>query len=405
MSFLNKIKTKGIKQIIGATIPYYIQCAFEPIIKNITLKIYKNKPLQDIIVIESHNDFDSNGGAFYEYLLKEGFNKKYKIVWFLRNKSPSNLPENVIGVRYNRLSFKRWYYQYTAKYIVCGHLFIECLREGQKSYYTTHGAMALKNTKGKVTMPEGVTYILCPSEFLAPIQADLTLMHYPNDKQIYVGYPCHDILYGKATGDLSKITNVKFRKSILWMPTFRKNSENRCDSEGTQPLGIPILSTLEEFEELNDNLRSKDILLIIKIHPMQDISTIRITDMSNVVVLDAKKVKKLNVDNYRLMKDTDALISDYSSSGTDYFHMNKPIAYSLDDKEDYKLGFIVNDPTIFMPGNKIYTISDLYDFIDDIDKGLDRYRQEREEVFGKFFQYHDGESCKRLAQHMGITNY
>ena len=400
-TIITKIKEKGVRHIIEVTIPYYIQYAFEPLLKKVIMKLYINKPLQNIIIIESHNDFDSNGGAFYEYLLKNGYTKKYKIVWFLRNKCPHKLPNNVIGIRYNRLNWKRWYYQCIAKYIICGHLFIECCREGQKSYYTTHGAMALKNTKGKTTMPDGVTYILCPSEFLAPIQADLTMMPFPNDKQIYVGYPCHDILYNKGKGDLQKITNRKFKKVILWMPTFRQNSENRTDSEKVQPLGIPLVSTYEEYVRLNCRLMDKGILLIIKIHPMQDIRKIRAADLSNIIILNATKVKKLGVDNYKLMKDTDALITDYSSSGTDYFHMNKPLAYTLDDKDDYRLGFIVDDPTTLMPGNKIYTINDLYSFIEDIDSGLDIFREEREKVFEKFFKFHDGKSCKRLAKHMG----
>lgn len=63
-------------------------------------------PLQDVIILESHNDFDSNGGAFYDYLIENGYNKKYKIVWFLRNKCPQHLPENVEGYRYNRVSIK-----------------------------------------------------------------------------------------------------------------------------------------------------------------------------------------------------------------------------------------------------------------------------------------------------------
>lgn len=398
----SKLKKKGFKHIINTTIPYYIQRLFEPIIKYVILKIHLSRPLKNLIIIESHNDFDSNGGAFYEYLLKNHYNKKYRIVWFLRNKCPKGLPENVVGVRYNRLSVRRWYYHARAKYIICGHLFIECLRDDQKSYYTTHGAMALKNTKGKVTIPAGVTYILCPSEFLAPIQADLTLMPFPNNKQIILGYPCHDILYNDIKGDLGKITSNKYKKVILWMPTFRKNDSDREDSEREQPLGIPILSTFHDYAKLNKNLKDKGILLIIKIHPMQDIKLISIKDMSNIKVLDANRVKKLGVDNYRLMKDTDALISDYSSSGTDYFHMNKPIAYTLDDKDDYKLGFIVDDPLTLMPGNKIYTTNDLYEFIEEIDSGVDKYQAQRKEVFDKFFKYHDGDSCKRLVEHMGI---
>lgn len=52
--------------------------------------LYKRKKLLDVIIIESHNDFDSNGGAFYDYLIKNNFNAKYKIVWLLKNKKYLN---------------------------------------------------------------------------------------------------------------------------------------------------------------------------------------------------------------------------------------------------------------------------------------------------------------------------
>ena len=42
--------------------------------------IYKHKPLKNFIIIESHNDFDCNGGALYNYLLKNEYDKKYRTV-------------------------------------------------------------------------------------------------------------------------------------------------------------------------------------------------------------------------------------------------------------------------------------------------------------------------------------
>ena len=306
------------------------------------------------------------------------------------------------GYRYDRPSIKRAYYHCVAKYIVCGHYYIETLRDGQKSYFTTHGAMALKNTKGRVTVPSGITYVLCPSDFLAPIQADLMLMPFPNNKQIMIGYPCYDVLYQSKRGDLSKITNQHYYKVIIWMPTFRKGQGDRNDSDRELSMGIPIIANEDEYEELNKKLVVSNILLIIKIHPMQDLSKIKVKSLSNIIVIDGNSVKELGVDNYRLMKDTDAMISDYSSSGIDYLHMDKPIAYTLDDKDDYKIGFIVDDPITLMAGHKLYNISDLYRFIENVSDGLDPYREERIKILDKFFKFHDGHNCERLARHMGI---
>ncbi len=135
------------------------------------------------------------------------------------------------------------------------------------------------------------------------------------------------------------------------MPTFRKSVDfNRIDSDNELPLGIPIIKDIESCKKLNDFLRLNNAFLIVKIHPMQDLTTVKIRDMSNILVLDANTVKQQGVDNYRLMKDVDALISDYSSAAYDFMHADKPIAFTLDDAEDYKLGFLFENPLNYMPG-------------------------------------------------------
>lgn len=101
---------------------------------------------------------------------------------------------------------------------------------------------------------------------------------------------------------------------------------------------------------------------------MQDLNQIKLHSYSNIIVLDGNKVKELDVDNYRLMKDADALISDYSSVTFDYLHLNRPIAYTLDDKDDYKNGFIVENPETLMAGPQLFTIDDFYAFISDVEK-------------------------------------
>lgn len=86
--FFVKLKEKGIKHIIIYTIPWQLNDKMNKVISIIARKIFVHFPIQNVIIIESHNDFDSNGGAFYDYLIENGYNKNYKIIWFLRNKCP-----------------------------------------------------------------------------------------------------------------------------------------------------------------------------------------------------------------------------------------------------------------------------------------------------------------------------
>lgn len=401
-SLIRKIRNKGVKHIIMHTLPYKINEKIMDLVSCIGYRLYSKKPLQDVIIIESHNDFDSNGGAYYEYLIANGYNKTYKIVWFLRNDCPKNLPENVEGYRYNKPSFKRVYYHCIAKFIVCGHFMIPSIKEGQKSYYTTHGPFCLKTFKGNINIPESMTYILTPSEYLKEILANEYCIKYPNDRQIILGYSAHDTLFNSEEGDLNKITKENYKKVILWMPTFRRSVDGRQDGDTDNSLGIPIIDTLDAYYNLNKKLKDENVLLVIKIHPMQDMSTVKIKSLSNIILLDGASVKKIKVDNYRLMKDADALISDYSSVAYEYLHLNRPIAYTMDDLKEYSLGLIVSEPEKMMAGKIVYTFNDFNEFIDDVISGNDTYKEERQVLYDKIWKYHDGNSSERLAKHMGL---
>ena len=136
---------------------------------------------------------------------------------------------------------------------------------------------------------------------------------------------------------------------------------------------------------------------------MQDLTTVKVKGMSNIIVIDANAVKKLGVDNYRLMKDVDALISDYSSAAYDFLHRNKPIGFTLDDAMDYKLGFVFENPIEYMPGHIIYNQKDFIGFIEDVVNEKDPFEKKRNEISNLFFKYHDGNSSKRLVEYLGLS--
>lgn len=399
MRVIAYIKQNGIKHCWDIMYHYKLQLVFNKIM----LKLNANKPLRDIIIIESHNDFDYNGGVFYQYLLEHEYNQKYKIVWMLKNPNRKKLPRNVTSFQIYQPSFRKAYYLCTAKYLFADNNMMPKQRKGQTSVYCTHGPISLKNVRGKIVVPEGIDYFLCPSKFYKPIIANQLMLPYPNNKLICLGFPAHDLLYKSHTNELKKITKRSFAKVILWMPTFRKGGGfHRNDSNAEQPLGIPLINSKEEYEEMNSMLKENNILLIIKIHPMQNKDSIKIKDKSNICVLTGESVKKLNIDNLRLMRETDALISDYSSAAFDYLHLNKPIGYVFSDEADYKLGFVVKDPRTMIAGNEIDNLNDLYIFLQDIASGKDDFKEQRNALFNKLFQYHDGNSCERIIKFFHI---
>ncbi|WP_308586064.1 CDP-glycerol glycerophosphotransferase family protein [uncultured Holdemanella sp.] len=402
MNAIKYIQEKGIKQTFHVIYQYKLDI----VIQKVLGVFLKNKPLKDIIVIESHNDFDSNGGAFYEYLIDHHYNDTYKIVWLIKHKESleKTLPKNVDYVMQFVPSFKKNYYKWVAKWFTSDNDSSKKLRKDQTSIYFGHGGFGLKNCKGLMTIPASVDYVAMPSHPLSDIFSDQFMLQPDDPRLCYIGFPYVDNFYSDAKGDLSKVIQHTFKKVILWMPTFRKGGGyDRQDCDRVGELGIPLIRTMEEYNQLNVLLQKEDILLILKIHPKQDLNELKIKDMSNIRILTGETVKALGIDNYRLMKDCDALISDYSSAAYDFLQVNKPIAYDFSDVNDYKLGLVVEDPSEYMAGHFIKNFEDLSTFIKDVEENNDVYYAERQELRKKIFDYYDGNNCKRAVELLGIT--
>ncbi|NFG58746.1 teichoic acid biosynthesis protein TagF [Clostridium botulinum] len=401
MKIVQYIKNKGIRRLFQVVYRYKIDIFYQKILKI----LFNKKALKNVIIIESHNDFDCNGGAFYNYLIEKKYNSKYKIVWLLKNSIQKELPQNVVTFNLYKPSIRKMYYTCIAKYFLADCVVTDKIRNDQKSFYLTHGPIGLKSVKGVSHLPESVDYVCEPSEFFASIAADQLELQYPNERFIYVGYPCHDLLYKESNKEIQKISKRQFDKTIVWMPTFRKGGGfNRNDSKKVMKMGIPIIADEKMYMELNQLLLSLNILLIIKIHPMQDLSELRIKGTSNIVVLNGNDMKQKKLDNYRLLRDTDALISDYSSIAYDYLHLNKPIAYDLSDVQDYTRGLCVKNIDDFIAGPIINNYEELLLFIKKVGQNVDEYSSQRMILLRKLFQYTDGNSCKRLVKFMGLDN-
>lgn len=190
---------------------------------------------------------------------------------------------------------------------------------------------------------------------------------------------------------------------ILWMPTFRKGGGyHRNDSRKEQKLGIPLIETQEQYLKLNNYLADNDVFLIIKIHPKQDLENLKIKDESNIKVLTGETVKKLEIDNYALMKCADALISDYSGAAYEYLQLDRPIGYVLDDVNDYIAGFVVEDIHTLIAGAEIYNFEQLESFIVNVVSENDSFKERREKIRNYIYEYHDANSSKRLAELLGL---
>ena len=142
----------------------------------------------------------------------------------------------------------------------------------------------------------------------------------------------------------------------------------------------------------------------MKLHPFQAEYGIPFDSFSNIKKIDNQFFDDIDIPMYEFVALTDALISDYSSIGIDYLIVNHPIAFTLDDFEEYKKtrGFIIDDPRIYMPGHHLYIYEDLKRFLSDVSEGKDSYKEQREKVLGDLITQSDNYSEDILTR-LGVV--
>lgn len=403
--YKDRVKQYGRKYVWRMILRNKVLLPLNRCVLTIGIALFKNKDIQNKIIIESHNDFDCNGGPFYDFLIRNGYNKKYRIVWLLKNKCNRELPENVFAYKINSPSLKKAYDICTAKVFFADDVVTKKVKEEQINFYLTHGSFGLKDAHGANMAARENDLLLSPSSNVDSIMAYEWSLPFPCEKLIHLGFPSEDIFYSEEIpNEFDKLRIDTTQKIILWMPTFRATNDfNRHDSDEVLPYGIPLITSLEMYKELDQYLKEKGVLLVIKLHPMQNLNLIEeLEETDNIKWLDAKSVKERGMDTFRMMKFSDALLSDYSSVAYSYLHTNNPIGYVLPDMESYKKGVCVDNIDEYLAGPRIIDFKGLKQFISDIAESNDTYKEDRKKLFDFIYEHHDGNSSKRIVEFLKL---
>lgn len=109
----------------------------------------------------------------------------------------------------------------------------------------------------------------------------------------------------------------KFHKTYIYMPTWRNTKNDFIAASGIK------------WEKLNEVLRKRKELLILKLHPFTKLNLDKISKFSNLMIYPR------NSDVYTVLPFIDCLITDYSSIYSDFLMMNKEIILFVFDYEEY----------------------------------------------------------------------
>ena len=389
---------------------------------------YYGQGLENIIIFRSGphassyiegTDFYDNARALFEYMLANGYNQQYELVWLVKN------PENYSGYSmYDNVSFlsfdwsvsengkeREQYYRALclAKYIFFtdAYGFARNCRKDQIRVQLWHGC-GFKTRVNFVRCEKRYEYTTVISELYSKIHQDIYGLR--EDQMLVTGYAKQDWLFSGLEDEKWDWLKVpKDNKCIFWLPTFRGAAESLSilnEERKTSETGLPIVDTINQLVDLNNILEKKQTVLLVKLHPFQKKSDIHCGGLSHIKLLDNHELYARDIQANQLLSRADALISDYSSAAVDYMLLDRPIAFTLDDVEEYAAGrgFVFDPIQDWLPGELIYTFDEFTQFVDRIAAGEDTNREKRRRLAEKMHKFHDGNSCKRIVEAFGIRN-
>lgn len=347
-----------------------------------------------IFIYCANGNLEDNSEALFYYLVENGYTNKYKIICGVEEPKIYKYNDpNILFIPKRKCIFQ--YMQSTHVFYSMGKMPIRPTAR-QTVINMWHG-IPLKRIGKLSKIGNGeeffFTYVCASSQLFVPVMAQA--FGCPESNVIICGEPKADVLFTKKKESEHKL--------IVWAPTFRQSkflgyNDSKCDQ-------ILPLFVEQEWKELNDELKKNDVNMVVKLHPLQDISGVLNVHFSNLRIYSDSEFKKENQNLFYLMSQADGLISDYSGVYLNFLVLNRPICFALADLNEYAntRGFVFDDPLEYMPGVHALKKEDIYDFIKDISLGIDRFGNERKRVNDLVNYYKDGSNCERVLSYSHVN--
>lgn len=387
---------------------------------------YAGKPLKEMIVFRSGPhassyvkgmDFADNARALFEYALRVGLNRTYELVWLVKKPDEFRRYDSTENVSFlsfdwsvseNRSERDAYYRALClAKYIFFtdAYGFARNCREDQIRVQLWHGC-GFKTRVNFVRCEKRYEYTTVISDLYADIHADIYGLR--RDQTLVTGYAKQDWLFHPDKEDMTKLRIPAADKYIFWLPTFRstgKKLEQLNEYILESETGLPVVSTRERMDRLNALLSEKNIVLVVKLHPFQDRRRVFCEGCSNIHLIENEDLVEQDIPVNRLLGQADALISDYSSAAVDFMLLDRPIAFLLEDVEEYEKsrGFVFENIREWLPGKAVVTFEQVCSFVEELAEDNDTTEKRRRDLLKRMHKYCDDKNCHRILEELGIV--
>ncbi|WP_063656217.1 CDP-glycerol glycerophosphotransferase family protein [Aliivibrio fischeri] len=213
-------------------------------------------------------------------------------------------------------------------------------------------------------------YLVSPSEFSDDIFKkcfDKEIIRGPYFRVSYLKDELWKRVETKESIMLEEIKK-KNKKILFYLPTFRDNSRLQFLGGG-------------DYSNFLKNIEQKGYVFITKLHYAEGLFHGENESLHGIINLPD------DYDVYPFLKETNILITDYSSVYFDFLSLDREIIfypYDLDFYEKKDRGFAISYKE-HTPGHKVFNINDLLNTIDAIELGKINYSNEREKLNQKIW--------------------
>lgn len=353
----------------------------------------------DKVTFASYRSTDLEGNLFY---LKEEINQLYPHIkcQVMVEKFNSSLPGKLAYIAH---LLRASYHLATSRYFIIDDYYfpVYCItpRKGTEVIQVWHAAGAFKKfglstiDKGFGPSDEYLKHIKVHSNYSRVyVSSKEVIPHYAeafgmDEACIYpLGLPRTDYFFEKGLKEqtkaklYAKYPELANKQLILYAPTFRGRSHYQGEFE------IPL-----ELSRMKAELGDKYVLLV-QLHPYMNKGVVFNTDPADFIYRTNTDFKV-----EEMLLAADILITDYSSIIFDYSLLNKPMAFFVHDLESYigERDFYYPFES-FIPGPAFKETDDMIEWLKKQDKDFSTVKHFAE----KFFDHQDGESSRRIAEHL-----
>lgn len=236
---------------------------------------------------------------------------------------------------------------------------------GKRNYFLQHGVIGIRKLGDVFSYKKsGFDYFNASTKHEKEVVTEL--LGYPQERINVLGLPRWDAL---------EIDSKEASKTVVYFPTWREYLAYLTDDEFVESEYFQQIKNVIESEYLQAKLAESGYHIKVFLHPKMRKFTGHFNAQGNIEVVDSSQVA-LNA----LIKECDAVISDYSSMVWDFAYQRKPVVLFQFDQESYEErwgGFF--DKSIWDFGPIVKTVDELNGVMDKLIqrdmKIEDKYRQ------------------------------